>query len=483
MSEHLPQAFVDKMKDLLADQFPAFIASYAEQRYYGLRINTLKASADRFEMITPFDLKAIPWVREGFYYEDGVRPGKHPYYNAGLYYIQEPSAMAPVEFMDIQPGDKVLDLCAAPGGKSTQIAAKLHHSGILVVNDNHNDRIKALVKNLELFGVRNAVVLNELPHRLTGAFKCYFDKILVDAPCSGEGMFRKEEEMAKQWDIHSPDKYAEMQREILKQAAQMLAPGGRLVYSTCTFSPEENECIIAEFIQTHADFMVVPIDTGELRFTAGRSDWVREAFANNKAISDEALNAVEGTVRLWPHVIKGEGHFIAALERRKEANEAINENDDKTTFASPSKDLSAWSQFLQDQLTTELSGVEVMYGEHLYLMPQGVPRLDGIKVVKPGWYIGAIRKNRFEPAHALAMGLHSEDAVRSLQLDSNSNEAIRYLKGETLIIEEQRIHRQLTESTSKGLCLVCIDGFPVGWAKWQDGMLKNEYPAGWRWTS
>jgi NOL1/NOP2/sun family putative RNA methylase len=479
MSEHLPQAFVNKMKDLLADQFPAFMDSYAEQRFYGLRVNTLKATVDQFMAISPFDLETIPWVREGFYYEDGVRPGKHPYYNTGLYYIQEPSAMAPVEFLDIQPGDKVLDLCAAPGGKSTQIAVKLCHTGVLVVNDNHNDRIKALVKNLELFGVRNAVVLNELPHRLTSIFKGYFDKILVDAPCSGEGMFRKEEEMAKQWDIHSPNKYADMQREILKQAAQMLVPGGKIVYSTCTFSPEENECIIAEFIQTHADFSVVPIAAAELGFSSGRPDWVQEACAN-KEISDEAIKAVKGTARLWPHLIKGEGHFIAVLERRKMAIEDMNE---KGASTAASQDLSLWSQFMQDHLNKEISGLEVMYGEYLYLMPPGVPSLDGIKVVRPGWFIGAIRKNRFEPAHALAMGLLQKDAVRTLQLDMNSNEAIRYLKGETLIIEEHRIHRRPSEAACKGWCLVCIDAFPVGWAKWQDGMLKNEYPAGWRWTS
>jgi NOL1/NOP2/sun family putative RNA methylase len=482
MSEHLPQAFVNKMNELLADQFPVFMASYDEQRYYGLRVNTLKASANQFKAISPFDLEAIPWVNGGFYYEDGVRPGKHPYYNAGLYYIQEPSAMAPVELLDIQPGDKVLDLCAAPGGKSTQIAAKLDHSGVLVVNDNHNERIKALVKNLELFGVRNAVVLNELPHRLSSIFKGYFDKILVDAPCSGEGMFRKEEEMAKQWGIHSPGKYADMQREILKQAAQMLIPGGKIVYSTCTFSPEENECIIADFIQSHADFRVVPINAAELGFSAGRPDWVQAACANN-AISDEAIKAVKGTARLWPHLIKGEGHFIAVLERRKQVLAEIDENHAKSAITIASQDLSLWSGFMQDQLTREFSGVEVMYGEYLYLMPPGFPSLDGIKVVRPGWFIGAIRKNRFEPAHALAMGMLQEDAVRTLQLDMNSSEAVRYLKGETLIIAELRIHRKPSGAVCKGWCLVCIDGFPLGWAKWQDGMLKNEYPAGWRWTS
>jgi NOL1/NOP2/sun family putative RNA methylase len=476
VSEHLPSAFVDKMRVLLQNEFPAFLASYADPRYYGLRINTLKVSVDQFRMLSPFSLTEIPWLKEGFYYDEGERPGKHAYYNAGLYYIQEPSAMAPVELLDIQLGDKVLDLCAAPGGKSTQIAAKLQQTGVLVVNDNHNDRVKPLVKNLELFGVRNAVVLNELPHRMVHVFKEYFDKILVDAPCSGEGMFRKEEEMVKQWDLHSPEKYAAMQREILKNAAQMLANGGRLVYSTCTFSPEENEVIIAEFIEGNPDFYVVPVGA-ELGFSSGRSDWISGGVND---LSEETIKMMGGTARLWPHLIKGEGHYAAVLERRSEksAEKAMNASVNRSTV-----DLSPWRQFNLEQLDLEISGVEIMFGEHLYLMPQGLPNLDGVKVIKPGWYIGAVRKNRFEPAHALALGLRAEEAVRVLPLSSTGDEAARYLKGETLMIEQQRIHRKHSEVALKGHCLVCIDGFPVGWGKWQEGMIKNEYPAGWRWMS
>ena len=190
ISDKLPAGFVEKMKDLLGDELPAFLDSYEEPRAYGLRVNTLKMDATAFRERSPFTLSPVPWVKEGFYYEEGERPGKHVYYHAGLYYIQEPSAMAPVELLDVQPCQRVLDLCAAPGGKSTQIAAKLQGSGVLVVNDNHSDRVKALVKNLELFGVRNAVVLHERPERMVGPLAGYFDRILIDAPCSGEGMFR-----------------------------------------------------------------------------------------------------------------------------------------------------------------------------------------------------------------------------------------------------------------------------------------------------
>jgi NOL1/NOP2/fmu family ribosome biogenesis protein len=336
------------------------------------------------------------------------------------------------------------------------------------------------VKNLELFGVRNAVVLNEVPHRLVRVFMNYFDKILIDAPCSGEGMFRKEEEMVKQWDAQTPLKYAAMQREILRHAAQMLAYGGRLVYSTCTFSPEENEKMIAELIKEFPEFYVVPIES-EHGFAPGRSDWICDEAID---ISQESLKTLNGTVRLWPHLIKGEGHYVAVLERRGEKNMIPPVQETNRKAIPPEIDLAPWRQFCNEQVSFERSGIEKMYGEHLYLMPEGLPSLDGIKVVKPGWYMGAVRKNRFEPAHALAMGLRADEAVRVLQLSAtSSNEALRYLKGETLMIEEGRILRMHADISLKGYCLVCIDGFPVGWGKYQEGMFKNEYPAGWRWMS
>ncbi|MUG71378.1 RsmB/NOP family class I SAM-dependent RNA methyltransferase, partial [Paenibacillus validus] len=321
----LPAVFLQHMERLLEADFPAFLASYDEARLYGLRVNTLKLSPAAFERLSPIGLRPIPWAETGFYYQgaaprggsetegsaDEVRPGKHPHYHAGLYYIQEPSAMAPVELLDPKPGDRVLDLCAAPGGKTTQIAAKLQGEGVVVTNDIHPDRVKALVKNIELNGVRNAVVLNDDPAKLVDAFAGYFDKILVDAPCSGEGMFRKEEEMAKAWEPAWTAKYAAMQHTLIAQAARMLRPGGRLVYSTCTFSPEENEDIIAAFLAEHPAFEVEPVERadGRAAWSAGRPDWVRGA-------GEPAAAAVAGTVRLWPHLVGGEGHYAAVLRRR-----------------------------------------------------------------------------------------------------------------------------------------------------------------------
>ncbi|MFN0226146.1 RsmB/NOP family class I SAM-dependent RNA methyltransferase, partial [Paenibacillus sp. KR2-11] len=304
----LPQSFLVHMKELLGEEeFPAFEASYGEARLYGLRVNTLKITPAQFLELTEWQLEGIPWAPAGFYYQEGVRPGKHPHYHAGLYYIQEPSAMAPVELLDVQPGHRVLDLCAAPGGKTTQLAGKLQGSGLIAANDIHAERVKALVKNLELNGVHGALVLNEDPAKLQEAFRGYFDRILIDAPCSGEGMFRKEEEMAKAWQEDWTEKYAAMQRVLLRQAAVMLKAGGRLVYSTCTFSPEENEAIIAGFLDEHPDFEVVPAPALP-GFSPGRPDWVP---AGDSARAAETA----GAARLWPHRLAGEGHFAAALRR------------------------------------------------------------------------------------------------------------------------------------------------------------------------
>ena len=470
---------------------------------------------------SPFALSAVPWASDGFYYEEGERPGKHPYYHAGLYYIQEPSAMAPVELLQVRPGERVLDLCAAPGGKSTQIAAKLQGEGVLVVNDIHSDRVKALVKNLELLGVRNAIVLNEKPERMLKVFQGYFDKILIDAPCSGEGMFRKEEEMMQQWERHSVQEFASMQRELLGQAAQMLAPGGMIVYSTCTFSPEENEAQIAEFLDKHPAFDVVPVEG----FGAGRPDWLRAPWC------EEEFSTVLG--KLWlgrqgfGRIVCGargilllccggmglrgraccrcmmqemkmqsagmrgrcnaecrETADVVSASGKRSGREALRKGRAETSTRA-AVSLEPLQAFSGELLRSEPFAAArlVCYGEHAYASPAGLPELHGLKVVRPGWYIGALHRGRFEPSHALAMGLRMREAKRALSLASSDERALRYLKGETLEVAESEIIRdpEVTKA-AKGYCLVCIEDHPVGWGKWHDGMLKNEYPPGWRWT-
>ncbi|WP_340022659.1 RsmB/NOP family class I SAM-dependent RNA methyltransferase [Paenibacillus sp. FSL K6-1096] len=534
MAAQLPGVFMERMKELLGPEYEQFVETYKQHPYGGIRANTLKITVDELQQRIPFELEPIPWCPSGFYTGEGARPGKHPYYHAGLYYIQEPSAMAPVELLDVQPGDRVLDLCAAPGGKSTQIAAKLQGEGLLVTNDLHPERTKALAKNLELYGVRNGIVLNESPERIAAAFPRFFDRILIDAPCSGEGMFRKDEDMVRQWEPETPDKYAEMQREILQTAATALKPGGTMVYSTCTFAPEEDEELVAGFLASHPQFTLVPVG-GTGPFAAG-------------------LAPLTGAARLWPHKVKGEGHFMAVLrhvgsagaEREAEtyetgAAENVEVRNDlrerslsvsprsksaKTDFpgktapgradhgrggkggrgsghgsgsgsgragtgpGSPSQRtggggeataFAVYADFIQELLGTQPPGYPVWFGDHLYLSPLPREALNGLKTIRPGWYIGQLKSGRFVPGHPLATALQPAECSRSVSLSSTSGEAVSYLKGETLSLPLERLSIKDGHS-AKGYTLVCIDGFSAGWGKWQDGMLKNEYPAGWRWT-
>ena len=255
----LPQLFLDRMKQMLEEEYPAFLNSYEDARYQALRINPSKTDRNRFAEETSFHLQPVPWEANGFYYEKEDQPGKHPYHEAGVYYIQEPSAMAPAAYLDAQPGEKVLDLCAAPGGKSTQIAAAMQGKGLLVSNEIHPARAKILSENMERMGVKNVMVTNESPQTLAGMFTEYFDRIMVDAPCSGEGMFRKNEQACEEWSPENVQVCAARQQEILACAASMLRPGGRMVYSTCTFAPEENEGTISRFLEQHPQFHIVPV--------------------------------------------------------------------------------------------------------------------------------------------------------------------------------------------------------------------------------
>ncbi|MCM3131729.1 RsmB/NOP family class I SAM-dependent RNA methyltransferase [Paenibacillus polysaccharolyticus] len=563
MAVQLPLDFAERMQRLLGAEFESFIQSYEQSPHAGLRVNTLKISMEQFKEMAPFDLRPIPWCETGFYVPHGVKPGLHPYYHAGLYYIQEPSAMAPVEQLNVQPGDRVLDLCAAPGGKSTQIAAKLQGKGVLVTNDIHAERTKALAKNVELYGVRNAVVLNESPERIADAFPHYFDKVLIDAPCSGEGMFRKDEDMVKSWEHHSVEKCVLMQRDILETAARLLAPGGTIVYSTCTFAPEENEAMIAEFLNMNRDFSVVHI-AETAGFASGRPDWVREMLPEQAAETEEVLDQTRGTARLWPHLLEGEGHYVAVIKHSDESNLEVaqelhekkhgagqrvpesgllhepsedrsflrsaslpmtkadrkkerllrvesRESNDKSIrggkpTAKPGKKgkeaggrksergqgrgadsssvdpLAVYTQFVHENLELPLEGETVCYGERVYQSAVGAARLEGLKVIRPGWFMGTVKNGRFVPSHPLACALRASEAHRSVHLATDNGEAVRYLKGETLNVEQGRLN--LLEGTApKGYVLVCLDGYAAGWGKWLDGVLKNEYPAGWRWTS
>jgi NOL1/NOP2/sun family putative RNA methylase len=471
----LPEEFLKKMKDLLGEaEYEEFYRSYSEPRHYGLRVNTLKASVEEFVRVSPFDLESVPWTRDGFYYREGASPGRHPYYYAGLYYIQEPSAMLPGEVLDARPGERILDLCAAPGGKTVQIAAGMRGQGLLVANDISSDRVKALVKNIELCGVRNAMVTNETPERLAGKFTGFFDKILVDAPCSGEGMFRKDEEAARSWEKFKCEKCSCMQWEILQSVDRMLKPGGSIVYSTCTFSPEEDERMLARFMEQHKGYELVEIPhRGGVE--PGRPDWAdgNPEFAK--------------TARLWPHKLKGEGHFVARLRKNpdygatytqevptqvrqsKAADGRNTKNGIKDVKDIEKAAVDAFHAFRQEHLKLEMDGFYEVKGSNLYWLPEKMPDVSGLKIAKFGWYLGEVQGERFTPSHSMVIALKKENLSQVLDLKADSRELSSYLKGETVMLEG-----------FKGLTAVCVDGYLLGWAKGTGDMMKNLYPKGWR---
>lgn len=449
----LPIAFETKMKQLLKEEYDSYLDSYNLPKYQGLRVNTLKVSLREWEKLSPFkDIKTVPWCKEGFYYDSQEKPGKHPYYYAGLYYIQEPSAMAPGAYIPIEEGDYVLDLCAAPGGKSTQIGARLGQKGLLVANDVSASRAMALLKNIENFGVRNIMVTAESPSRLASKLEGYFDKILIDAPCSGEGMFRKSEETIKSWETHGVEHCCSLQQEILEDAVKMLKPSGMILYSTCTFSPEENEGMMQQFLDKHKGFKVIPLlPTGGIQ--KAHPEWVA---------GDAQL---EGALRMWPHHIEGEGHFVCLLQRCGENRDTPK----KSTLKKRIKDYPDAASFIVDNTFISLEEYVLEVKGKLYLISEDTPDLSRLRVLRSGMFLGEIKNKRFEPSHALVLGYPKEMFRHTLDFSANDENILRYLKGETLLYK-----------ASKGYHVVCVDGYPLGWVKAQNEVLKNQYPASWR---
>lgn len=451
---NLPTPFLEKMKVLLKEEYDAFIHSYEEEKSNGLRINTLKISKEQFKQMSPFPIEEIPWVETGFFYGNS-RPGKHPYHEAGLYYIQEPSAMAVGELVDPKPGEKVLDLCAAPGGKTTHIASKMNGEGLLVTNEIHPQRAKILSQNVERMGIKNAIVTNETPERLATRFPNFFDRIVVDAPCSGEGMFRKDEVARQEWCLENVELCHNRQLQILENAEKMLKVGGRLVYSTCTFAPEENEGTISEFLKNYPNFEIVDVPKYE-GFSEGCADWI-----------DDAAKNIEQTIRIWPHKMKGEGHYIAVLRKTDGEEENVR-------LPSPKVDatiLKHYKQFGKENLNVIPTGNFISFNDQLYLLPEGVPSLDKLKVLRPGLHLGTFKKNRFEPSHSLALALKGEEVKRRWNLDAESVDIYAYLKGEVI-----------GATGEKGWHLIEVDGFSIGWGKLVGNSMKNHYPKGLRWT-
>ncbi|MFC2470825.1 MAG: RsmB/NOP family class I SAM-dependent RNA methyltransferase [Lachnoanaerobaculum gingivalis] len=461
----LPRSYVDAMKELLEEDYDAYIKSLDEKPYVGIRTNLLKLEPEKLKEILDRDFKEIPWVKEGFYFEEerGVLTtpslsniekiksiSKNPYYFAGLYYIQEPSAMTPAMVAGIKLGDKVLDLCAAPGGKSTQAAAYLQGEGLLVSNDFSASRVKALQKNIEVSGIDNVLITNEDPKNLSKVYIEYFDKIIVDAPCSGEGMFRRDSAVFRAYLGRGPEFFTGLQVSILNEAAKMLKPGGTLVYSTCTYSKVEDEGSLSEFLENHPDFKIDKI---------------------NADFGFEESKILPGTIRLFPHKIKGEGHFVARL---KKDERALEKDENKTNDKKKRKSLKLPEELLEflGKIKRDWDYERIFINkDYAYYLPKDALIDKSLHYIRTGLLLGEIKKNRFEPFQALAMNIKFDEWENPLNLSATDERVIKYLKGETIEADDEYM----------GIRLVCVDGFSLGFVKQNKKSCKNKYYQGWRW--
>lgn len=476
---NLPIEFEKKMKAFLGNEWDDFLYSYDNNRFQALRFNTLKVQSteERMRILKVLGIssdKKVSWADEAYYFDENVRPGKHPYHEMGLYYIQEPSAMSAAALLAPKPGMRVLDLCAAPGGKSTQLATYLGDSGLLVSNEINTQRSRILSQNIERMGIKNAIVTNEDSFVLASHFPGFFNAIQVDAPCSGEGMFRKLPEAIEQWSMENVAICAARQKEILDNAAVMLKPGGVIVYSTCTFSKEENEDVIEYFLERHPDF------------------------------------TLEEMERFWPHKVDGEGHFVAKLVRRGSVNElgadydlcedSCNKVEDtglkadrktkknknsknrknETKPALTKENMKLLTEFLDETISEDMAAWIknsrlVMFGEQLYRLPDMEVDIKGLKVQRAGLHIGEFKKQRFEPSHSLALALKLSEAKNVVKLTWDDPQTTGFFNGQSVMLSDEQ-----TAECKKGWALVCVDGYTAGWGKVNGTQVKNHYPKGLR---
>lgn len=458
---NLPIEFEKKMKAFLGDEWDDFLYSYDNNRFQALRFNTLKVQSPEERMRILKTLKTssdkkVSWANAAYYFDENVRPGKHPYHEMGLYYIQEPSAMSAAALLAPKPGMRVLDLCAAPGGKSTQLATYLGDSGLLVSNEINTQRSRILSQNIERMGIKNAIVTNEDSFVLASHFPGFFNAIQVDAPCSGEGMFRKLPEAIEQWSMENVAICAARQKEILDNAAVMLKPGGTIVYSTCTFSKEENEDVIEYFLERHPDF------------------------------------TLEEMERFWPHKVDGEGHFVAKLvrrgcvdtdlkaDRKTKKNKNSKNRKNETKPALTKENMKLLSEFLDETISEDMAAWIknsrlVMFGEQLYRLPDIEVDIKGLKVQRAGLHIGEFKKQRFEPSHSFALALKISEAKNVVKLTCDNPQTIGFFNGQSVMLSDEQ-----AAECKKGWALVCVDGYPAGWGKVNGAQVKNHYPKGLR---
>ncbi len=486
----LPADFTNRMQMLLGDEYEAFLDGYQKENYRALRFNARKkglTTEDETKILAELQIPEVPvpWAEHGWYYPEEARPGRHPYHEMGIYYIQEPSAMSAASLLKPQPGERVLDLCAAPGGKSTQLASMLGSEGLMIMNEIIPNRCRILAQNVERMGIDNALVTNEDGAALAEHFPEYFHRILVDAPCSGEGMFRKNPQAMEEWSLENVQICADRQDEVLGYAARMLMPGGRLVYSTCTFAPAENEQAMQRFLTAHPEFSIEKVDAPW--FTPARPEWA------------DGNPALAVTVRLWPQRLHGEGHYVAVVrkegvlpdlsmmtaseeetkpsKKNKKGKKGDKGKNNNTSRCMDKNELAILEEFLRESISQEMqeylaNGEWVRFGDQLYRVPKGSPSLQGLRVLRAGLHVGTFLKNRFEPSHALALAMGKEDAVLTVDLSIQDPAVLRYLMGESL-----------PGPSGKGWCLVMADGRSMGWGKLAGGQVKNHFPKGLRWNT
>ncbi len=445
----LPLEFCERMKSLLGDQYDAFLAALSEEPVKAFRVNTDKIALEDFQKIDVFSSGKIPYVQNG-YYLDYEKIGNHPYHHAGLIYVQEPAAMAPAECLEINPDWHILDMCAAPGGKSTQLKNKLGKNGVLVSNEIIPSRCKILTGNIERLGLQNTVTTCMDTSRLAKVFPKTFDMVMVDAPCSGEGMFRKDEAAITEWSLDNVKMCSLRQSDILENAVKVLKDGGFIVYATCTFSLEENEMVIDKFLNSHPEFELIQVKNEVEKHTA---NGIKFEGCNTKNI--------HFCRRFYPHISKGEGQFMAVLH-----NKNIDENFPKSATKTLKID-AIITDFLDDVLDFyDIENVSIYNGNPVYLTPDF--KVNDGTAFSCGVTIGEVRKNYIQPHHQFFMALGSH-FKRKIELSPYSDEIKKYLHGE-----------EIETDCQNGWAVVTVNGCSLGGAKVVGGVAKNHYPKGLR---
>ncbi len=446
----LPERFKERMKDMLGDEYPAFESALGEPNVRAIRINETKITVPDFLSATDLDLSPIPYAHDGFIPVSADGIGKSAEHHSGMFYVQDPGAMATVKALDIQKGWRVLDACSAPGGKASQLATAIGDEGVLLANEYVPKRAKIIVSNFERLGIKNTVVTSLDTAKLREMFSSYFDLVLCDAPCSGEGMFRKYDEALTEWSEENVLLCAERQKEILSNLAGLVKDGGYLLYSTCTYSKEENEEVVSKFLSSHPDFSLCEV-TEQL-----------------KSATADGLGGMTETRRFYPHLAKGEGQFIALMKKSKNPGDMPTILYKESVKSLSKEETAVVTKFISDNIRGEITGRLIKWGEYIALIPHGLP-IPPYSVFMPGVMLGEVKKGNFFPHHQF-FSAYGKDFIRKENLKKDDLRTEKYLRGEEID----------TVIAENGWCAVLYEGVSLGGGKISGGRIKNHYPKGLR---